>query len=105
MPKTSKIFTVTKRSEEFTDFLRRVLGIRMTPLACVVRESTTLERTLPVLVPNSLRIEDHGSTEEEMAEFASHTHWIFRNDSASVLSSRGIFTWHYLCLIYQTISK
>jgi len=84
VPKIGKALPVMKWSEAFTDFLHRVVGIRMIPLAYVVRENVATARPLPPLAQDSPHSEDHGSIEEEMVEFASHTHWLFRNDSSSV---------------------
>ena len=79
VPKISKALPMMKWSESFTDFLHRVLGIRMIPLAYVVRESV-----VPQLAQDSPHSEDHGSVEEEMVEFASHACWLFKNNSSSV---------------------
>ena len=84
MPKISKALPVMKWSEAFTDFLHRVVGIRMIPLAYVVREDVVPIRPLPPLAQDSPHSEDHGSIKEEMIEFALHTHWLFKNDSSSV---------------------
>ena len=84
VPKISKALPVMKWSEAFTDFLYRVVGIRMIPLAHVVIENVSPARSLPPLAQDSPHSEDHGSIEEEMVEFASHNHWLFRNDSSSV---------------------
>ena len=46
----------------------------MIPLAYVVRESVAHVRPLPPLAQDSLHSVDHGSIEEEMVEFASHSH-------------------------------
>ena len=50
----------------------------------MVRESVVPVRPLPQLAQDSPHSEDHGSIEEEMVEFASHVHCLFRNDSSSV---------------------
>ena len=82
--KISKALPVMKWSESFTDCLHRVVGIRMIPLNYVVRESVAHVRPLSTLVQDSPHSEDHGSIEEEMVEFTSHVHWLFKNDSSSV---------------------
>ena len=69
-----------KWSEAFTDLLYRAVRIRMIPLAYVVRESVEPVRPLPSLAQDSPYPLDHGSIEEEMVEFASHDHWLFKND-------------------------
>ena len=84
MPKISKALPVMKLSESFTDFLCRVVGIIMIPLAYVVRKSVAPVRPLPPLAQDSPHSEDHGSIEEETVELASHAHWLFRNNSSSV---------------------
>ena len=84
VPKISKSLPVMKWSESFTDFLHRVIGIRMIPLAYVIRENVVPNRQIPQLAPNSPHSIEHGSIEEEMIEFVSHSHPLFKNDSASV---------------------
>ena len=74
VPKTSKALPVMKWSEAFTDFLHRVVGIRMILLAYVVRENVVPVRLLSPLAQDSPHSEDHGSIEEEMVDFASHVH-------------------------------
>ena len=68
-----------KWSEAFADFLCRVVGIGMILLAYVVRENVASTRSLPPLAQDSPHSLDHGSIEEEMVEFASHYHWLFKN--------------------------
>ena len=84
MPKISKSLLVIKWSESFTDFLHRVIGIRITPLAYVIRENVVPNRGLPQLAPISLYLIEHGSIEEEMIEFVPHSHPLFKNDLVSV---------------------
>ena len=84
MPNVSKALSVIKLSESFTDFLYRVVGIIMIPLAYVVKESVAPVRPLSPLAQDSPHSEDHGSIEEEMVELASHAHWLFKNNSSSV---------------------
>ena len=56
----------------------------MTPLACVVMENALLALSLPPLVQDSPHLEDHGSIKEEVVDFASYAHWLFKNDSSSI---------------------
>ena len=56
----------------------------MIPLAYVVQDDEVTARTLSPLEPNSPHSVEHGSIEEEIIEFASHSHALFCNDSASV---------------------
>ena len=55
----------------------------MIPLAYVVRENVTPARSLSPVAHDPPHSEDHGSIEEDMVDFTSHTHWLFKNDSSS----------------------
>ena len=61
VPNTNKVLSVIKLSELFTDFLCRVVGIKMIPLAYVVNDSVAPVRPLPPLAQDSPHLEDHGS--------------------------------------------
>ena len=84
MPKASKALPVIKWSGEFTDFLHRVVGIRMIPLAYVVRKNVVPARFLLPLAQDRPHSEDYGSIEEEIIDLASHAHWLLKNDLSSV---------------------
>jgi hypothetical protein len=83
VPKISKTLSVIKWTEAFTDFLHRKIGVRMIPLAYVVRAlvvpepATALAMNLPYSV-------EHGSVEAEMIARASHTHELYRDDNSTV---------------------
>ena len=80
MSKISKALSVIKLSESFTDFMYRVVGIMMIPLAYVVKESVAPVRPLSPLVQDVPHSEDYSFIEEEMVELASHAHWLFKNN-------------------------
>jgi len=84
VPKISKSLPVMKWSESFTDFLHRVIRIRMIPLAYVIRENVVPNRGLPQLAPNSPYSIEHGLIEEELIEFVPHSHPLFKNDLVSM---------------------
>jgi hypothetical protein len=83
VPKISKTLSIIKWTEAFTDFLHRKIGVRMIPLAYVVRADvappapTALANNLPYSV-------EHGSVEGEMIARASHGHALFRDDNSAV---------------------
>ena len=60
VPKTIKAFPVMKWSKAFTYFLHWVVGIRMIPLAHVVRENVVPARPLQPLTQDSPHSVDHG---------------------------------------------
>ena len=53
MSKTRKYLPVMRQSEAFTKFLHRLVGIRMTLLAYVMKESESPTRVLLALAPDS----------------------------------------------------
>jgi hypothetical protein len=83
VPKILKALSIIKWTEAFTDFLHRKIGVRMIPLAYVVRAvvvppaPTALATNLPYLV-------EHRSVEGEMIVRGSHTHPLFRDDNSMV---------------------
>jgi hypothetical protein len=83
VPKISKTLAIIKWTEAFTDFLHRKIGVRMIPLAYVVRERVVPGVPLPLAanLPYSL---GHGSVEGEMIARSSHNHPLFRDDNAAV---------------------
>jgi hypothetical protein len=83
VPKITKTLSIIKWTEAFTDFLHRKIGVRMVPLAYVVREPVVALAPPPLAtgLPHS---EDHGSVEGEMIARASHTHPLFRDDNAAL---------------------
>ena len=84
MSKMSKALPAMKWSGSFTELLHRVVGIRMIPLAYVVMESVARVRPLPPLAQDIPHSENHGFIEEDLIEFATHAHWLFKNNSSSV---------------------
>ena len=84
VPKISKTLPVMKWAEAFPDFLQRVIGARMIPLAYVIRETVDVADPPPPLAENQPYSTVHGSVEEELIARADHTHALFRDDNASV---------------------
>jgi hypothetical protein len=83
VPKISKTLSIIKWTEAFTDFLHRKIGVRMVPLAYVVRDVVT-PLAPPPLATNLPYSEEHGSVEGEMIARASHTHALYREDNSAV---------------------
>jgi hypothetical protein len=83
VPKISKTLSIIKWTEAFTDFLHRKIGVRMIPLAYVIRPLVvpTAPQPLAANLPYSL---EHESVEGEMIARASHTHPLFREDNSKV---------------------
>ena len=82
-PKIAKGLNIMKWSESFLDILHRCIGVRMIPLAYVVRE---LE--IPEAITDLAAGQPHstiaGSIEQELISRGSHNHPLFRDDRASV---------------------
>jgi hypothetical protein len=83
VPKISKTLSIIKWTEAFTDFLHRKIGVRMIPLAYVVR-ADIVPPPPAALATNLPYSADHGSVEGEMIARASHNHPLFRDDNSAV---------------------
>ena len=84
VPKISKSLPIIKWTEAFQDHLHRVIGVRMIPLAYVIRKDEDVPAIAPPLMAGQPHSETHGSIEGEMIARASHTHAMFRDDNAAV---------------------
>ena len=84
VPTITKALPIIKWTEAFQDFLHRVIGARMIPLAYVIRTNPQVPGTAPTLAPNQPHSTEHGSVEEELIARASHTHALFRDDNSVV---------------------
>ena len=83
VPKTSKTLSIIKWTEAFTDFLHRKIGVRMVPLAYVVREVVDPPAP-PPLATNLPHSTEHNLVEGELIAQASHAHPLFRDDNSAV---------------------
>jgi hypothetical protein len=83
VPKITKTLSIIKWTEAFTDFLHRKIGVRMVPLAYVVRD-LVVPGEAPALAVGLPHSAEHGSVEDEMIARASHTNALFRDDNSSV---------------------
>jgi hypothetical protein len=83
VPKITKTLSIIKWTEAFTDFLHRKIGVRMVPLAYVVREAVLPPAPQP-LATNLPHSEQYGSVEGELIARASHAHPLFRDDNSAV---------------------
>ena len=84
VPKITKALPIIKWTEAFQDFLNRVIGVRMIPLAYVIRIDPQVPGPAPTLAPNQSHSTEHGSVEGELIARASHTHALFRDDNSEV---------------------
>jgi hypothetical protein len=82
--KISKTLSIIKWTEAFTDFLHRKIGVRMVPLAYVVRKVVLPPIPPPALAANLPYLEQHGSVEGELTAQASHAHPLYRDDNSAV---------------------
>jgi hypothetical protein len=83
VPKISKTLSIIKWTEAFTDFLHRKIGVRMIPLAYVVR-ADIVPPPPAALATNFPYSADHGSVKGEMIARASHNHPLFRDGNSAV---------------------
>ena len=84
VPKITKALPIIKWTEAFQDFLHRVIGARMIPLAYVIQIDPQVPGLAPTLAPNQPHSTEHGSVEDELIARASHTHALFRDDNSVV---------------------
>ena len=84
VPKITKALPIIKWTEAFQDFLNRVIGARMIPLAYVIQIDPKVPGPAPTLAPNQPHSTEHGSVEGELIARASHTYALFRDDNSVV---------------------
>ena len=77
VPKISKSLPIIKWTEAFQDHLHHVIGVRMIPLAYVIRMNEDVPAVAPPLQAGQPHSEAHGSIEGKMIARASHTHAMF----------------------------
>ena len=84
-PKISKGLNIMRWSEAFNDIMNRCIGVRMIPLAYVVRTDAAVDPAIaPAIAAGQPYATEHGSVEDELIARASHVHALFRQDNASV---------------------
>ena len=64
--KISKSLPIIKWTEAFQDFLHRIIGARMIPLAYVTRAVVDVPVVVPVVENNLPHSEEHGSVENKL---------------------------------------
>ena len=84
VPKIAKALPIIKWTEAFQDFLNRVIGARMIPLAYVIQIDPHVPGPAPTLAPNQPHSTEHGSVEGELIARVSRTHVLFRDDNSVV---------------------
>ena len=84
VPKISKSLPIIKWTEEFQDHLHQVIGVRMIPLAYVIRTNKDVPVVAPPLQVGQLHSDAHGSIKGKLIVLASHTHALFRDDNVAV---------------------
>ena len=63
VPRITKALPIIKWSEAFHDYLHRIIGVRMIPLAYVIREVVVAPAAAPALMAGQPHSEEHGSVE------------------------------------------
>ena len=64
--------------------LNQVIGVRMIPLAYIIRTNKDVPAVAPPLQVGQPHSDAHGSIKGELIAWASHTHALFRDDNAAV---------------------
>ena len=65
-------------------FLHRIIGVRLIPLAYVIREKVEVPAAAPPLATDQPHSSLHGSVEAELVARASHGHPLYRDDNSAV---------------------
>ena len=84
VPKISKALPVIKWTEAFRDYTWRAIGVRLIPLAYVIRENETPLAAAPALAAGQPHAIEHGSVEAELVARVLHTHALYRDDNATI---------------------
>ena len=84
VPKITKALTIIKWTEAIQDFLNRVIGARMIPLAYVIQIDSQVPGNALPLVVNHPHSTEHGSVEGELVARAAHTYALYRDDNSAV---------------------
>jgi hypothetical protein len=84
VPKITKSLPMIKWIESFEDYLNRLIGVRMIPLAYVIRTEDTPPAAAPALMAGQPHSEEHGSVVRELVARASHSHALYHDDNADV---------------------
>lgn len=84
VPKISKALPIIKWTEAFKDYLNRVIGVRMIPLAYVIREDVAVPAQAPPLAQDQPHSAEHGSVEADLVARASHANALYRDDNGTV---------------------
>ena len=77
IPKITKALPVIKWTEAFADYLSCAIGVRMIPLAYVIRPEADVPVAAPALAAGKPYLLEHGLVEQELVARASHTHALF----------------------------
>ena len=84
VPKITKTLPIIKWTEAFQDYLHRVIGVRVIPLAYIIHTNSDVPIPVPPLAPNQPHSDTHGSIEYDLVERASHEHPLFMDDNSEV---------------------
>ena len=84
MAKITRSLPIIKWTEAFQDFLHQVIGVRTIPLTYVIRTTVDVLAAMPLLQPNQLHSDLHGSVEAELVAQALHAPALFQDDNSVV---------------------
>ena len=83
-PKITKELGILRWSEAFQDFLNRMIGLRMAPLAYVTRELVAEGGPRPAVVNNCPHSSEYLSVEGDLVAYATHAHPLYKDDNVKV---------------------
>ena len=73
VPKITKALPIIKWTEDFADYIRHIIGVRMIPLAYVIRNTIAVPPAVPVFMAGQPHSEDNVSVEGDLVSQSSHT--------------------------------
>ena len=82
--KLMKTLPIMKWTKACQDYVHRVIGVRVIPLAYIIHADRDVPMPAPPLAPNQPHSKVHGSIEYELVERASHKHPLFRDENSEV---------------------
>ena len=84
IPKITQRLPVLKWTEAFLDYLHRIIGSRMIPLAYVICKYANPPGVAPPHANSQPHSEEHGSVKMDMIMCTSHDHALFHEDNTKV---------------------
>ena len=80
----TKALPIIKWTEDFADYINCIIGVRMIPLAYMIRETVEVPPAAPFLMAGQPHLKKNGLVEGEIVARASYTHALYLYENAKV---------------------